>query len=202
MPCLNVASFVSCTVSEGPGKRFALWVQGCLKRCRDCCNPHFLPIVPAEIVECDAAWQWIAAAKQEHGIEGVTFLGGEPMLQARGLADLAVRCRSEGLSVMVFTGYTLEELRRLNLPGANELLRHTDVLVDGPFLPERAETERNWVGSTNQEFNYLTDRYGLEIERDPLCRPSVELRMGAEGTVRLSGWPTALRVKDADSPCE
>jgi anaerobic ribonucleoside-triphosphate reductase activating protein len=189
---LNVARFLPCTRAEGPGPRAAVWVQGCLKRCPGCCNPGLLPIAPARLVTAEEAWQWVRAAGAERALEGVTFLGGEPMLQARGLAEVAERCHAAGLSVMVFSGYTREELTHLALPGADDLLRHTDVLVDGPYRAELPERERNWVGSSNQRFHYLTERYGPEIETDPRYRPAVELRVASDGRITLNGWPTGL----------
>ena len=36
---LSVAQIVRCTEAEGPGKRYALWFQGCPLRCPSCCNP-------------------------------------------------------------------------------------------------------------------------------------------------------------------
>ena len=42
MPSLPVAQFVPRTEAEGPGRRFALWVQGCPLRCKGCCNPEML----------------------------------------------------------------------------------------------------------------------------------------------------------------
>jgi anaerobic ribonucleoside-triphosphate reductase activating protein len=202
MALLNVAGFVPCTVSEGPGRRSALWVQGCAKRCRDCCNPLLLPLVPREIVAAEDLWAWVASAREREQIEGITFLGGEPLLQAQGLARLAALCQEAGLSVMVFTGYTREELEELRLPGTEDLLSHTDILVDGPYLPDLAEDQRNWVGSKNQRFFYLTERYAAGLEFDPRYRRSVELRIGREGTVRLNGWPTDVRVQKTSGPCQ
>src|SRR5947208_855180 len=40
---LSVAQVVPCTEAEGPGRRFALWFQGCPLRCPGCCNPEMLP---------------------------------------------------------------------------------------------------------------------------------------------------------------
>jgi anaerobic ribonucleoside-triphosphate reductase activating protein len=40
---LRVAQVVPCTEAEGPGRRFALWFQGCPLRCPGCCNPEMLP---------------------------------------------------------------------------------------------------------------------------------------------------------------
>jgi anaerobic ribonucleoside-triphosphate reductase activating protein len=189
MALLNVAMSIECTEVEGPGKRYALWVQGCLLRCVDCCNPEMLTITPRRIVDATVVADEILVARVRHEIEGVTFLGGEPMLQAKGLAVVARCCRDEGLSVMTFTGYTLEELRARSLPGSEELLTFTDILVDGPYLPERRETERNWVGSRNQRFHYLSRRHDASIEQDPRYKRGVEVRVGSDGGVTLNGWP-------------
>ena len=40
---LRVAQIVPFTEAEGPGRRFALWFQGCPLRCPGCCNPEMLP---------------------------------------------------------------------------------------------------------------------------------------------------------------
>ena len=109
MARLNIADWIECTEVEGPGKRFALWVQGCLLRCHDCCNPHMFDMSPRNIIEADQVLKWICIAKDKHDIEGVTFLGGEPMLQAKGLSVVACECKKIGLSVVVFTGYTLDK---------------------------------------------------------------------------------------------
>ncbi len=192
MPRLNVAAWRECTEVEGPGKRFALWVQGCLRRCPGCCNPHMHALEPRQIVDTGEVMHWILDSKRLNGIEGVTFLGGEPLLQAKGLSDIAAACRREGLSVVTFSGYTLEEIWEMDLPGAGRLLELTDLLIDGPYLSEKPETERNWAGSTNQEFHFLSDRYGPGIERDPAFRRGVELRIGRDGSIQANGWPMDL----------
>ena len=40
---LRIAQIVPSTEAEGPGRRFALWFQGCSLRCPGCCNPEMLP---------------------------------------------------------------------------------------------------------------------------------------------------------------
>ncbi len=189
MSWLNIAAFVACTASEGPGRRAALWVQGCDKRCPGCCNAGYLAIQEREIVTAQQMLARMADAKARFGIEGVTLLGGEPMLQARGLAEVAAGCRRLGLSVMVFTGYTRQELEELQPRGCTELLAQTDVLVDGPYLADQPETERNWVGSRNQRFHYLTDRYDVAIETQLAGSPSFEVRLGLAGKALINGWP-------------
>lgn len=189
MHWLNMASRLPCTEAEGPGRRAALWVQGCNKRCRGCCNPAYLQLTERELVSASSVLDWLRNAHHAHDLEGVTFLGGEPMLQAQGLAFVAQGAQSLGLSVMVFSGYTKSELDVLRLPGADQLLRYTDVLVDGPFEANLPEQSRRWVGSTNQQFNYLTERYDARIESGDRLDRVLEIRLKTDGTVFINGWP-------------
>ncbi len=184
---LNLAARVSSTEAEGPGRRYALWVQGCPLRCPGCCNPHMLAFETAEMVGVD---ELAAEILDVPDIEGVTFLGGEPFSQAEALADLGHRCRAAGLSVMVFSGYTLERLRRGG-PGWAELLDAIDLLVDGPYLRDRYTTARRWIGSDNQRAHFLTERYRHLDEGADGWDPgpnTLELRLTG-GELTINGFP-------------
>lgn len=194
MHWLNVASRLPCTEAEGPGRRAALWAQGCNKRCRGCCNPGYLQLVERELVSTSSVLDWLANAHHVHDLEGVTFLGGEPMLQAQGLAVVAQGAQSLGLSVMVFSGYTKTELDAMQLTGVDQLLRYTDVLVDGPYEASLPEISRRWVGSTNQQFHYLTERYDAQIEKRDAVERLIEVRINSDGTVFVNGWPEKISI--------
>lgn len=194
MAWLNVAKIIDVTQAEGPGLRTAIWVQGCLKRCVGCCNGQFLKIQPADVRDSQMIIEQIAQNQQQYGIEGVTFLGGEPFLQAEGLADVAQACHKMGLSVMVFSGYQLEELEDdARFKGASQLLKATDVLVDGEYQQALTENVRNWVGSTNQRFHYFTDFYDVSIETRSLTVTN-EWRIDAQGNILGNGLPFILRA--------
>ncbi|CAE6959369.1 4Fe-4S single cluster domain-containing protein [Paraburkholderia domus] len=196
MNWLNVASRVACTEAEGPGRRAALWVQGCDKRCKGCCNPAYLRIEERDLVPARSVVDWLDAVHRENDLEGVTFLGGEPMLQAKGLAEVAEGARRLNLSVMVFTGYTLEELNERRLPGSEALLRAIDLLVDGPYEASLPEQHRRWVGSSNQRFHYLTDRYDARIEgKGEAIDRTIEWRIRPDGTVFMNGWPAKIKLR-------
>jgi len=178
---LPVAQIVSRTRAEGPGWRFALWLQGCPLRCPGCCNPEFLPFsggVPTSIDD---------VITQLHDVEGLTLLGGEPFAHAAGVAELAERVRAMNLSVMVFTGYTLEQLKAMSDPAVSRLLAATDLLVDGPYLRDQPDTRRRWIGSTNQGIHFLSDRYR---EDDPCWgeRNTIEIRL-SPGELSVNGFP-------------
>ncbi len=179
---IQVAMIVPRTEAEGPGLRYALWVQGCPLRCVGCCNPEMLAFKPADPRDADALVAEACAA----GVEGVSLLGGEPFAQAAGLAALAEGVRARGLSVMVFSGYTLPELREQG-PAAARLLAATDLLVDGRYDAARRTLTRRYVGSDNQVLHFLSPRYAPEDPR--LHAPNtLELRMRG-GEITLNGWP-------------
>src|SRR5688500_624673 len=108
---LSVALIVPATEAEGPGRRIALWLQGCPLRCPGCCNPEMLPFEGGQSMSVDEIVEQVVSAQQQHAIEGITLLGGEPFAHAMGAAQLAERVRAAGLSVMIFSGFTLAELQ-------------------------------------------------------------------------------------------
>ena len=194
---LRVAHIVPVTEAEGPGRRFALWFQGCPLRCPECCNPEMLPFVGGTGRSGHDVLAEIEQAHRTDGIEGITLLGGEPLAHAAGAAVLARETRSLGLTVMVFTGYTLEQARELPDPAVADLLGHTDILVDGPYIRELPDTRRRWIGSTNQRIHFLTDRYRAD---DPCWRQSNTLEIRLRGRRIVGQWlsrPVGGRIVEA-----
>ena len=184
---LSVAQIVPCTEAEGPGRRFALWFQGCPLRCPGCCNPEMLPFAGGNQRTLAEVVEQIVRAREENAVEGVTLLGGEPLAHAEVAAILAKAARGLGLSVMVFTGYTLAEARALPDPAVADLLAHTDILVDGRYVRELPEARRRWIGSGNQQIHFLTDRYRAD---DPCWEMpnTLEIRL-VNGDVTVNGFP-------------
>jgi anaerobic ribonucleoside-triphosphate reductase activating protein len=181
---MRLHHFIGETLAEGPGKRACIWVQGCSIKCAGCSQPHTWDGslgYEISVTELASTIEGITT------IEGVTFLGGEPFEQAVELAELGRRLRKRGLSILTFTGYTVEKLHRMNLPGTSELLSVTDLLIDGPYVSTKRDTNRPWVGSSNQNFHFLTERY-LHI-KDHLARiPNrLEIRITADGLTTANG---------------
>lgn len=156
---LNVSQITRCTEAEGPGRRFAIWVQGCPLRCAECCNPEMLPFDGGKLTDIQEVFQQIESANAEHRLEGVTFIGGEPFAHSRPLAILAEGIQRAGLTVMIFSGYTLIDLQAMTEESVKKLLQHTDLLVDGPYDRNQPDTSRRWIGSRNQQVHFLSDRY-------------------------------------------
>ena len=180
---MQIAQIIPATEAEGPGKRFAVWFQGCPLRCPGCCNPEFLPFKGGEAKSLSDMTEALIRAKAESGIEGITLLGGEPFAHVESSIGLARTARELGLSVMIFSGYTLEQLRDEN---QIQLLALTDILVDGPYVREQPDAQRRWVGSTNQRIHFLTDRYRFDEQWRE--RNTLEIRVRG-GEITVNGFP-------------
>jgi anaerobic ribonucleoside-triphosphate reductase activating protein len=187
---VNLADFDVATNVLGPGRRAIVWVQGCPRRCEGCITPDMLRFdVDREWISADAL---AARVLDEMPLEGVTFVGGEPFSQAAGLARVASRLReAAGLSVVTYTGHTLEELLagRARSNGWAYLLDATDLLVDGEYVSALA-CDLLWRGSSNQRLHFLTSRYeslaaAIVAARGRLLHISV----GPSGALRIVGIP-------------
>src|ERR1700722_9015992 len=95
---LNVARVVRVTEAEGPGRRYALWLQGCPLRCPGCCNPEMLTFDGGQRRDLAAICADIQETVRD-GIEGISLLGGEPLAHAIGCAPLARYAHDLGLTV-------------------------------------------------------------------------------------------------------
>lgn len=184
---LQVAQIVPVTEAEGPGKRFALWFQGCPLRCPGCCNPEMLSFGGGQKLTLKQVLRQVGAARQQAAIEGITLLGGEPLAHAPEAAALARQVQDLGLSVMVFTGYTREEIDRRTEQAVQDLLAQCDILVTDPYIRELPERHRRWIGSSNQRVYFLSARYDPD---DPCWRKpnTLEIRWSG-GELAVNGFP-------------
>ena len=133
----------NCT--DGPGIRIAARVQGCPHHCPGCFVPETHPFQGG----CDFRPQALAEICARKGWQdGLTVTGGEPFSQP-DLARFLQAARKLGCPhIVLYSGYTLEQL--LARPTARAALLLADVLVDGPFIRDRADPALAYRGSRNQ----------------------------------------------------
>lgn len=174
----------------GPGLRFCIWVQGCSRHCKDCMAQETWPFDGGTAMEIEALYQQIISVS---GIEGITLLGGEPFEQPEAAATLAERVKAAGLSVVAFTGFTHDALLAYDHAQINRLLCATDLLIDGSFRQEQFDLSRPWVGSSNQRYIFLSDRYS---EKDLLgIKNQIEVRISPHGTAFINGMGNFSKIK-------
>lgn len=177
---LRVHSFLPYSRANGPGLRAAIWVQGCTLGCPGCFNPETHPTDGGELASVNKVYDRIAGLGDT--IEGITVSGGEPLQQAPALIRLLHRVRNERpLSVLVFTGYTWNEVRAML--DAEPLLTCIDVLIAGRYDQSR-RLASGLRGSANQTIHCLTNRYTHD---QILSTPTAEMIIGPDGLVVASG---------------
>lgn len=183
---LRIACVADACTTLGPGVRAVIWVQGCKRRCRGCIAPEKQDPSGGNLVAVETLAQHIVAL---HSIEGITLSGGEPFLQAGALAFLISQVQARRpLSVMAYTGFTLQELRESGDSERKALLTSVDILVDGPYVAERA-TAKRWRGSDNQVVHFLTPRYARLASKADDETFALDIQMGTDGSVLWMGIP-------------
>jgi len=182
---LQVARIVTATPAEGPGLRSALWVQGCTLRCPDCFNPQTWSRAGGTAMAIGDVVHQLA---EDPRIEGCTIMGGEPFEQAAAVADVAEAMQDKGLGVITFTGHTRDQLQGRTDLAVLRLLAATDLLIDGPYLRDLPDRERPLVGSSNQAFHLLTDRYRWWVDRLSEEPDRLNVRLLRTGAIEITGW--------------
>lgn len=184
----NVAADVT---TLGPGRRFVIWTQGCPRSCPGCVAPETQDARGGRLVDVDTLAEGILRLSD---IEGVTISGGEPFLQCEALCELLDRLRARrDLGAIVYTGYTVEELRGMNSEPVNALLARVDLLIDGPYV-EALNDDRGLRGSSNQRAIHLTPRYEGKLEDFGRAGArKLEFRLTESGFL-LAGIPEAHQL--------
>lgn len=145
---IRIAGTANDSIVDGPGIRFTIFVQGCTRHCHGCQNPQTWDPEGGELTTTEALEEIIAANRL---LKGVTFSGGEPFQQPAPLIEIADWCHERGLDVWSYSGYLYEELLEGKAgEDALELLKKSDVVVDGPFVEAEKSYAAKWRGSTNQ----------------------------------------------------
>lgn len=184
---VNLAAFLERSSVNGPGTRAVVWVQGCPIRCRGCFNTELWPFEERMQVEVEDLADRILSIG---GICGVTFSGGEPFAQAAALAELGVVLQEHGLTVLTFTGFTLESLVLRDRPSWRRLLEVTDLLVTGPFVPELS-INHPLLGSSNQRLIPLSGRIDVQSVLAGEAWEALEYIIAPDGSITITGFPDA-----------
>ena len=133
------------SVVDGPGIRTVIWTQGCPHHCPFCHNPETQPFDSGYEVSTE---EIIEELKQTEIQDGVTFSGGEPMMQPLACKEIAKACKEMGFNVWCYTGFLFEEL--LEDEDRVEFLKYVDALIDGKFDYKLKSYDAKFRGSKNQ----------------------------------------------------
>ena len=146
---IRIAGIENDSIVDGPGFRLAVFTQGCPHHCVGCHNPETHPFDGGKDVDTDKI---IRMMEENPLLDGITLSGGDPFCQPEACTELATAAKGMGLNVWAYSGWTFEELMKMSETQAYilELLKNTDVLIDGPFVLAQRTLELRFRGSKNQ----------------------------------------------------
>ncbi len=180
---INIATYIPRSMILGPGERFVIWVQGCGLGCKGCWNLEMQPFKIKTLIPTVDLFDLIIS---ESELEGITLLGGEPLHQSKEILSLVKKIKSRGLTVMLYTGYELGEIKD---PDAIELVKSSDIVIPGRFISEKRNTLLKWRGSSNQKVIFNNNKYEkmysmLDEENE------VEVHINKNGDIHILGYPS------------
>lgn len=178
---MNVAHIEEHSFIYGSGCRFVIWTQGCSIRCKDCWNKEMWDFDKKNIISTKQILEQIINEKEY--IQGVTILGGEPFDQYDKLITLIKEIRKIDLSIILFTGYTIQELKQKKY---TEIFDYVDILITERFDSEYKTQKGGLIGSSNQKIIFLTDKYS---EKDLSSTNEIEISINQNGEMTLYGYP-------------
>ncbi len=176
----------------GPYQRAVIWVQGCQFACQNCIVPESWDKNGGEAMEISELANWILSQPE---IEGVTFSGGEPMLQAEALSAVIDKMKTKhNLGIMCYTGFRIEQLEDQGTELQKALLNKIDILVDGVYI-KKLHKDLLWRGSSNQRILALSDRYQDYLRKKSDRSVGLEFFVKESAEVGFSGVPSQPKFR-------
>lgn len=155
----RISGIVHESIVDGTGIRAAIFFQGCPHACPGCHNPQTHDPNGGNEYDLYALMHEII---QNPLLDGITLTGGEPFFQSEAAAHLAKCAKENGLNVWTYTGYTFEEILHSGDSYWLDLLKNTDILVDGKFMKELRTLDMPFVGSKNQRLICVSQSLAAE----------------------------------------
>lgn len=134
-------------ISNGPGIRISIFLQGCTFHCEDCFNPETWDFNKGEEFTDEVIEEVLELCNKPY-IKGLSILGGEPMhpFNITGTIKLAkaFKERYPKKTIWSWSGFLYDQIID------KEIFNYIDVLVDGQFQKELRNPNLDWRGSSNQ----------------------------------------------------
>lgn len=135
-------------ISNGPGVRVSVFMQGCVFNCKNCFNPETHDFNAGKDFTDETIDKILDLCKNDY-IVGLSILGGEPLhpKNIEGSTKLAKKFKETfpQKNLWVWSGYLFEEYLK-----DKEIINYIDILVDGQYNDDLHSPILKWKGSSNQ----------------------------------------------------
>ena len=148
---MNYEKIDKCSVSNGTGIRTVLWVSGCDIHCRNCHNQQTWDF-NSGIPFTENTMQELLYDLSKPYRKGLTLSGGHPLdpHNAPKVLEIVKRVKMvfPNKDIWIYSGYVWEDI--IKNETLREILKYTDVLVDGAYVDELRDISLAFRGSSNQ----------------------------------------------------
>lgn len=118
----HIDSIETLGLVDGPGIRVVVFLQGCPLRCLFCHNPETWTLNDKFLITPDELVRHIYKYRNYFGIDGgVTFSGGEPLLQHDFLLECLKLCKKMGINTCLDTSGSCR--------GYEDILKYVDLVI-------------------------------------------------------------------------
>lgn len=134
-------------ISNGPGVRVSIFMQGCSFHCKNCFNQETWDFEGGQEFTEDTINKVLELSDKKE-VKGLSILGGEPMhpTNIEGTTKLAKAFKEKypEKNIWAWSGFKYEDIKN------NDVFNYIDVLVDGQYKDELHDPTLKWRGSSNQ----------------------------------------------------
>ena len=151
---LRISGLIEESIVDGIGMRYVVFTQGCPHHCEGCHNSQTWDFKEGSFITINSIYEQII---QNPMLNGVTFSGGEPFMQADALYELLRMLKlhykkiNKSFNYTLYSGFTLEQLQNTDNNKIFKLLYNIDYLIDGRFDINQKSMDCKFRGSKNQK---------------------------------------------------
>lgn len=141
-------------IAAGDGLCVSFYTQGCPHHCPGCHNPQTWDFEGGKEFPASLLDELIIRLNAQGIQRPLCILGGEPLcnenLFLTNLLVSTVREKSPHTKILIWTGYTYEELEKNGSPHMKNILANVNTIIDGPYIQEERDITLKMRGSRNQ----------------------------------------------------
>lgn len=158
---MKYAGLMENDIVDGEGVCVSLWTQGCPHHCPGCHNPETWDFEGGYEVPEDIRGKIVKAISANGITRNFSILGGEPLCEENLNFVLniitAVRTAYPNIKIYIWSGYTFKELIDKQDPRIINILKQSNVLIDGPYEESLRDITLPLRGSSNQNIIVLDE---------------------------------------------
>ena len=184
----------------GPGNRVGIWTVGCCHGCKGCVSQNLWDFDTSKQIAVDGIVDEVAHYKASNADLGVTISGGDPFLQD-DLPELLQRINALGIEdVLVYTGFTLEELLQKFPEFEQRYAQYIGVLIDGRYV-EELNDNKPLRGSSNQRILFFKQSLLLRYQSVLSSERKFQFEVTQEGKLNVYGVPPKGFLDNISNDC-